>query len=152
MKKIYYMLTIIVICLMVLACGGEKLKVTIKDKAELNEVPRVKMTIKKGTLKRTEALVIITDHSDYQGGLKNIYDHDYRIDKKVDNDWKELDIILEEYASDLMALTVFNDKLSMKINWEALYGELEDGEYRIVKGVNTPSGDNKKISVEFKIG
>ena len=39
-----------------------------------------------------------------------------------------------------------NNKLELEHNWEWLYGELENGEYKLVKEVN-----NKYFWVEFKI-
>ena len=151
MKKLYYMLTIIVIFLTVLACGGEKLKVTIKNTAELNEVKGINMTIKKGTLKRTGAIIIITDYTDSSD--LNSYGSYYRIDKKVNGNWEKLDTVSDTgVVSDLLFYYVKNNKLTMKINWKFVYGELEDGEYRIVKSVNIKGLEIKNFSVEFKIG
>lgn len=50
-----------------------------------------------------------------------------------------------------------NHKLEMDINWETLYGKLEQGKYRLVKEVAINNKDtgaykgNKYIYVEFMI-
>lgn len=109
------------------SCG---IKTTIKENAELNEADGVSMTIKKGTLTRKSATVVI---SDTNGKEANIYGESFQIDKKENEEWQEVDIVHNGYFHD-MAYYVDNDgKLEFVCDWEYMYGELENGEYRIVK-------------------
>lgn len=134
-RKLLKILFIGIICFSLVGCNNkDNLKVIIKDTAELNEAKGVTMTIKKGTLTRTGATIIITDLS----GKSNIYGEFYRIDKKENGIWIPLKSIdgrdWTEFNWTLHAYTVGSDKkLELELNWEYLYGELENGEYRIVK-------------------
>ena len=111
---------------------------------ELDEVEDVSMVIKDGTLTRRGATVIISDTS----GMDYTYGEEYRIDKYDDGEWEELEVIVEgNYAWNSIGYQVGEDGiLELDVKWEWLYGELEDGYYRIVKRVN-----NKEFSVVFKI-
>ncbi|HOO67763.1 MAG TPA: hypothetical protein PLC53_00120 [Bacilli bacterium] len=116
---------------------------------ELNEVEGVSMIIKVGTLTRTSATVIITDLSDKD----NVYGNEFRIDKKENGEWKELEPIIDNYAWDLIGYMVDdNNTLELVQEWEWLYGELDNGEYRLVKSTSVPLEKvNHYFSVEFKI-
>ena len=125
---------------------------SLNDKCHLkiNDLPGVKMTIKKGTLTKTSATVIITDTSNRE----NIYGTPYRIDKLENNIWKPLDIIYEgNYAWTSIGYTVGDDhKLEFNINWKKLYGELKKGKYRIVKDTSIAGeGTTHYITTEFSI-
>ena len=138
MKKILICLITFMAFITLTGCE-DKLKTTIKDTAELNEIDGVTMTIKKDTLTRTGATIIITDVS----GKSNIYGADYG------REWTQFKWNAIGYTVDK------NNKLEMDINWEKLYGKLEDGEYRIVKSTDEYLKDIlyiKYFSVEFIIG
>ena len=132
-------------CLALTGCGT---KITIKEKAELNEVKGVSMTIKKDTLTRKGATIVITDLS----GNDNTYGEEYRIDKKENGSWQVLEVVVDgNYAFTSIGYYVNkNKKLQLDMDWEWLYGSLKDGEYRIVKSV-TDNGEEKFFSVEFTI-
>ena len=155
MKKILICLITFMAFITLTGCE-DKLKTTIKDTAELNEIDGVTMTIKKDTLTRTGATIIITDVS----GKSNIYGADYRIDKKENSSWTPLKSLdgreWTQFKWNAIGYTVDkNNKLEMDINWEKLYGKLEDGEYRIVKSTDEYLKDIlyiKYFSVEFIIG
>ena len=68
--------------------------------------------------------------------------------KKIDEEWQELKPIIDNYGFDSMGYKVNDDGIiEFEINWEWLYGKLDDGEYRIIKKIN---GD-RYFSVEFLI-
>ena len=109
----------------------------------LNEIDTITMEIKEGTLTSKSATIIIKDTSKE----KNTYGEEYRIDKKVNNSWKELEPIVENYGFNLIGYEVNKDNvLQLKVKWENLYGELPTGQYRLVKTVN-----DKYFSTEFII-
>lgn len=111
-----------------------------------NEVENVSMTIKDGTLTNTGATLIITDNNE----KKHLYDEWFRIDKKVDNRWEETTIINYDYIVNAIAFIIGEDGIAEeKVNWKDLYGELQQGQYRLVKRLN---GDKYSyIQTEFEI-
>ena len=115
---------------------------------DLNQDKNISMTIKEGTLTNTGATIIITDTT----GKDNVYGNWYRIDKKENGIWQELDIIFEgNYGCNLIGYSPNeNNQLEMDVNWEDLYGKLESGEYRLVKETSIPLENQKYyFSVEF---
>lgn len=122
----------------------------VENTPRINEIEGVSMKIKDGTLTSTGATIIITDTT----GEENIYGSEYRIDKKENGKWKNAEILIEgNYGWTLMGYHVDeNDTLEMDVNWEWLYGKLEPGTYRIVKGTSKQGElENKYFSVEFEI-
>lgn len=70
--------------------------------------------------------------------------------KKSNNKWKELKKI-NNLPSYLQTFYVDeNNKLEMDIDWNKIYGELDDGHYRLVKNTEI---ENKsyEFTVEFEI-
>ena len=123
---------------------GSKFTCPVDNVNELDEVDGVSMVIKKGTLKRYRATIVITDTS----GKNYTYGEEYRIDKYSDGKWKEVDVVVDgNYAWNSIGYHVDdNDRLELEVNWKWLYDSLDDGKYRIVKSVN-----NKYFSTEFMI-
>lgn len=120
-----------------------------KCKIKIDDLDGVSMTIKEGTLTRTSATIVVTDVSN----KKSIYGSAYRIDKKDNGKWVELKPLIDNYAWTCIGYSVDkNNKLEMDINWKALYGNLENGEYRIVKSTSE-AGEQPThyITTEFVI-
>lgn len=117
---------------------------------KIDDLDGVSMTIKDGTLTKKEATIIITDMS----SRNNIYGEEYRIDKLVNGEWQELEIIFEgNYGWTSIGYSVGGDnRLELEVNWEWLYGELEPGDYRIVKTTSEPGeATTHYITAEFII-
>ena len=101
----------------------------VKDR-ELDEL--VNISIKEGTLTKTEATIIITDNNPN----KIIYGTSFYIEKYENSDWHEVMPINNNYGFNDMAYYVDeNGKLELEQNWEYIYGKLNKGIYRIVKDV-----------------
>ena len=107
------------------------------------------MTIKKGTLTKTSAIVIITDIN------KQKYDYgtSFRIDVKENDSWEEVEKIGPAHFTAIAYLVDENKKLELKQNWSHIYGKLSKGEYRIVKDVCVNEGciEKKEFSTQFII-
>lgn len=107
----------------------------------ITDYKKIFLSIKPNTLSRYGATLVITDTNEN----KNSFTKWYRIDKKENNEWIELEIlnsnsdIYEENAF----LTDSYGILEFKIDWSNLYGELKNGIYRIIKENN--------LTVEFEI-
>lgn len=128
-----------------------KYKENLDDKCsiKIDDLDGVSMIIKEGTLTRKGATIIITDTSNRE----NVYGESYRIGKKENGKWIALKPIIENYGFNSIGYLVDEDnKLELDINWEWLYGELENGEYRIVKDAQeVGEGTSHYITTEFVI-
>lgn len=101
------------------------------------------MSIKEETLTNIGFTLIIKNLSDNEITLGE----EYRIDKKENGKWRPVVPIIDNYGFiDIGYILKPNDDFETKINWKWLYGELETGEYRLIKDVN-----DKYVSVEFRI-
>lgn len=127
------------------------------DKKEENKEPQIiegiSMVIKEGTLTQSSATVVITDTIMVE---EHTYGSDFRIEKKENNEWKELDTLIKDYGFNLMGYSVNKDNiLEMDVKWDWLYGKLEQGEYRLIKGFAINKNDSylghEEIYVEFTI-
>lgn len=126
-----------------------KVQEDVKEKvaeSELNEVQNVNLSIKDGTLTNIGATIVITDNND----TPYTYGKWFRIDKKENGKWVELKAINDNYSFEDIGLEIGQDKtLEEKIDWFNLYGQLEKGEYRLVK--NIYDDGYKYFSTEFSI-
>lgn len=142
---LFYIIISIIIILIIIYFALNKKNVNIVDKQkDVEKNDNVVMTIKEGTLTPNSAIVIIKDNSGQH------YSHNkwYRIDKKKNKKWEQLNPINPNYIFESIAYNIKNaGKLEYKIDWSNLYGKLEKGEYRLVK----KSSDNAYYLVEFKI-
>ena len=104
----------------------------------------ITITIQKGTLTRKSATIILESKNDYSCG------ESYSIDKKENGGWKSINQI-NSYTFNLLGLLPGKDgKIECNLNWSERYGELENGEYRIVKSVDTAEG-KRELYAEFTI-
>lgn len=139
-------LAIVMITILILVSCIIERKIGYSRELEIKSIDGISMVIKDDTLSKTGMSIIITDTT----GLNNEYGGrcDYRIDKKVDNKWEKMK--KKDIPTYLQVFYVNeNDKLEMNIDWIDTYGELGQGEYRLVKEVKIK---NKYygIAVEFK--
>ena len=106
----------------------------------------VVMDIKKETISKTGAIIILKNNSE------NIYDYDeeYVIEKKENGEWKKLEYINKNGFFDSLLVLGEKKKMELKIDWSNIYGELGEGTYRFIKEIYGTSG-HKDIWVEFTI-
>jgi len=136
MKRVLFVLAIVIVLMCFINFLSEK---NIMD---IQELPDVKISIEDGTLSRTGMTIIITD----LGENKKTYDEWYRIDKKESGKWKRLRTKQDNWFKLIEYYVNQNNELKFSIDWTLSYGELENGEYRLVKKAN-----QKYIYVEFII-
>jgi len=145
-KKIF-IISIFMVLVIGISATIEKM-VESSNKYEMNSIYGISMVIKENTLTKTGMSVVIIDTTNY----KNVYGGscDYRIDRRLNNKWEEVKKI-KNFPSYLQSSYVDeNNKLEIDIDWSKTYGELEKGEYRLVKSTEI---ENKlyEFSVEFEI-
>lgn len=118
-----------------------------EDEKKIQDIySKVSLSIKENTLNKTGATIIISDISEQ----KHTYEEWFRIDKKENDYWEELKPIDDNYGfKDIGLLVGENNQLEINTDWSKIYGELEKGQYRLVKDLY----DNSRIylTVEFAI-
>ena len=151
MKKT--ILTILLCGVMVLemtGCGKQKNEFDIGNKPDIKISQNdVIMTIKEGTLTNKSATLVLTNNSD-----KNFqYGNPYGIEIKKDGEWHKINVKLD-FTVPAFQLSARENK-EIEINWENGYGKLENGTYRIIKGIDYEYEEGKyksfNIAVEFTI-
>ncbi len=76
-----------------------------------------------------------------------VYGEWYKIEKEENGKWYDVETVIEEYGFNEIGYSVNeNNEVKFEINWEWLYGELPQGNYRILKEVN-----RQYIAVEFAV-
>lgn len=138
-------LIITLIVLIILILVSLVVFIVFKKNKYNENMPYVEMIIEKGTLTKTSAQIIIRgrEHNISCGSF-------YYIDRKENGEWKRANIIESVPFNLLAQLADKNGELTEKIDWSKSYGELKNGEYRIVKSVSTPEGE-KTVYAEFTI-
>ena len=114
-----------------------------------NVKSNVVLELKSGTLKKTKATFILKNNSN----VNIIYGNEYKIEKKIDDNWQELEGKLN---FNLPAYNLkYMDSVELKLDWKNGYGSLDKGEYRLVKNVSVENvdGSNEEFNVygEFNI-
>ena len=95
------------------------------------KLSKIFMFIPSRTVTNTGATVSITDKND----VPYTYGEWYRIDKKENGRWRELEPIQEIDFADIGWEVAEDGKIEKEFNWSNLYGELESGNYRLIKRV-----------------
>lgn len=125
LRKIFYLFFLILIFT---GCT-QKNDYSINDE-NINLISGISLSIKENTLSRNGLTLIIED----QTNRGYLYNTQFQIDKKVDGKWKPLKYLKKENVWSTQNLVVDeNNKLELFLNWQSIYGELENGEYRLIK-------------------
>ena len=106
-------------------------------------IENVKFSVKENTLTNTGATFIIIDTNE----IPYTYSEWYCIQKKNENKWETMQPVIKENYDALMVGD--NGKVEFKINWGDLYGELQNGEYRMVKRVS--ENENEFLYAYFSL-
>ncbi len=134
----------------------DEIIVNEKNTGVLHEIPEASMYIKKNSMSKTKATVIIEDYSNGQ----YLYGSFYKIEKYNSNgEWTDL-VYINDKNTSWNSMGYKPDKtgiIKYELDWKELYGELSAGKYRIVKTAvkeSDPCINGCKvynISVEFNI-
>lgn len=122
----------------------------IGEKSDIEIVKSdVSLAIKDGTLKNTGATVVLTNNSDKDF----YYGNPYSIQIKKDGEWHKINVELS-FTLPLYYLKAKEAK-ELVLNWEDGYGQLDIGEYRIIKSIETEKDDGTfesfYVTAEFTI-
>ena len=128
-----------------IADGNEE-KIPVTEKEYNRDVNNVTIEVLKDTITNKSVEILITDNNqDYYG-----WGVDFRVQKKINNKWEELNSIRELSFIEIAYAVDENNQVKMKVDYGKYYGTLENGIYRIVK----PIYDNGYIDLysnEFEI-
>ncbi len=114
---------------------------------EFNRIPeKVIIEVLEDTITRQSATILITDNNVEKYGWGN----NFRLQKKVNDIWKEIKEINELNFIAISYQVDENNHLKLDTNYGDYYGELKDGIYRIVKSVYD-NGYIDLYSNEFEI-
>ncbi len=105
-------------------------------------IDNVSIKIKEETITKKGATFSITD----KNKIHYLFGKYYRIDKKNGDKWEYLKPISNEIIWELTAWTSIYDEYDYRVDWSEIYGELESGEYRLMKEI-----DDIEIYAEFTI-
>ncbi len=115
----------------------------------------VSLAVKLNTITNEGATFILKNHTDDEYW----YGPEYHIEKKENGKWKEIDTLTGDPLTwNAIAYTLkANEEKELYIDWSIGYGELESGEYRLIKNTfrekDRPIDESKKLNLyaEFKI-
>lgn len=118
----------------------------------INNIEDVTMTIKEHTITAQGLTVMLQNDSK----ATFIYGEDFILERLIEDNWYQVPPILDEYGFNDIGYELFplkNEELS--IEWDWLYGNLPEGEYRIIKtllNVRKPGDfDTYYLSAEFTL-
>lgn len=141
MKK--YILVFLVLIILVI---GFIIYLNINNEPEALDVEKISIEIKENTLTPNGATIIYTDKNNPPYG----YSEWYKIEKKDNNEWIDVEVINNDYYFNDMAWELDkNGQFEKNIDWSNLYGTLSQGNYRLVKRVY--DNEYKYIYAEFQI-
>ncbi|MER2064486.1 MAG: immunoglobulin-like domain-containing protein [Alkalibacterium sp.] len=120
---------------------------------EVDTMDGVSMSAVKDSISPTGLTVEFENDSDRQV----IYSEDMLLEENISGSWYQVPVVIEEdYGfNDIGYELDPEEQQSMEIYWEWLYGELDDGQYRLVKRVldfrGTGDFDENHLTAEFEI-
>ncbi len=119
----------------------------------VNNLDGVTMNVKEGTVSSTGLTVIFENNSDKQC----IYSEYFFLEKKIEGRWYQVPVTLDDnYGfNDIGYDLDSSDVREWTVDWDWLYGSLDNGEYRIVKDILDfrKAGDYDKydLTAEFTV-
>lgn len=118
-------------------CGSERNSSSATDweptiYESVNNLDGVTMAFKEGTITATGGTVILKNDSNKE----YVYGSQFSLEKNINGDWYQVPIVEENYGFTDIGYQLSISKVEeWEMDWEWLYGKLETGEYRMVKGI-----------------
>lgn len=140
-KKLLTILLCIVLTLFISGCDKKE-----KD-IEINYDSDVTLSINEDTLTDEKATLALQNN----GEETYYYDGSFWIERKEKNEWNKLKATNE--TEDIKPLYDLkpSEVNTFELNWNDVYGKLQSGDYRIVKGITNKEDKDFFIAVDFKI-
>ena len=138
------------ICLGIAGCGVNKNEFDIGKVSDVEIIEKgVSLSVKKNTLTKTSATLILKNDS----AVEVQYGEPYEIEIKKDGKWHKINV---ELNFNLPAYILkSNSQVEIKLDWENAYSKLASGDYRIIKSFDIKNVDDTfekfYITAEFTI-
>lgn len=139
------------------ACNNENSENTadLEESAlgDVNTIESVSMTAKSESVSPTGLTVVFENNSEQQ----IIYSEDLLLEESIEDQWYEVPITISgDYGYEDIGYEVNpGEDSSISIDWEWLYGDLDEGYYRIAKRVldfrGTGDFEEHILTAEFEI-
>ncbi|GAA0343202.1 hypothetical protein GCM10008967_37050 [Bacillus carboniphilus] len=119
----------------------------------VNSLDGVTMFVKDGTISSTGLTVTFENHSNKQC----VYGQYFSLEKKINGVWYQVPVALDgDYGFNAIGYDLAPSNMAeWTVDWNWLYGSLDQGEYRIVKDLldfrNTGDYDEHYLTAEFTI-
>lgn len=108
----------------------------------------IELLLKEGTITSKGATFILKNNTDKEYW----YGPDYYIETKKDEKWSEIELDSPLVWNSIAYLLKANEGKEINIDWSIGYGELSNGQYRLVKNIcKEGQADNICLYVEFEI-
>ena len=122
--------------------------VLLKLTGHLNVLPNWGITLRAENATPNGATIIMSQEGGY---LPNrlFYGNGYHLEKYENNQWVSLEPLTELIWTTLAYSVPLDDSVTWNINWENTYGTLENGRYRLGKGISEQSAPGNVEYVEF---
>lgn len=174
MKRYLYLILVIVLCLTLLSgCVAYNNAKSIKEKGnidnsnqskdigdlqptiykDVNKLAGVTMNGKDGTISSSGITLVFKNDSDKQC----TYGEFFILEEKINKSWYEVPVTINgNYGFNDIGYELFpGDNRELVVDWDWLYGNLDGGEYRIIKDIldfrGTGDFDKYYLTVEFTI-
>lgn len=96
-----------------------------------NSIPNeIELSLKENTLTSTGLTIIIKNNSD---DYDFVYGESYGIETYTNDQWEELPTLKEHTVFTIAYVVHPNSSKEFEIDWEWIYGDLPEGNYRLVK-------------------
>ena len=122
--------------------------VLLKLTGHMNIQPNWGITLRAENATPNGATIIMSQEGGY---LPNrlFYGNGYHLEKYEDNEWVSLEPLTELIWTTLAYSVPLDDSVRWDINWENTYGILEEGRYRLGKGISEQSAPGNVEYAEF---
>lgn len=150
MKRYICLLLVSTLSLMLISGCAETAEWELTEYDDVNNIDKVSMTIKDGTVSSAGLTIILKNDSDIEYG----YGQYYLLEKKIKGKWYKVPVTRNDAFEDIAYLLVPGENIEWDIKWVGIYGNLDNGEYRIIKEVFNYTEENSIeyiLAAEFKI-
>lgn len=130
--------------------GNAVLQNMVPDKINDSiEMDKVKLEVDKNTITPESISIMIVNNNENE----LFYGEEFKIQKKINDNWKNLDYISNKlYWNSIALITKGKSQTIRKLDVEHYYGRLDNGIYRVIKPVFDGNGGEVEIcSDEFEI-
>jgi hypothetical protein len=118
----------------------------------VNNCDGVAMIKKEGTVSSDGLTVVFENNSDKQCTFGEYF----LLEKKINQKWYQVPVIIDNYGFNMIGYNLApGESRELEVKWEWLYGNLDAGEYRIVKDIldfrEAGDFDEYYLTAEFTI-